>query len=156
MTRRLEFSICSRLAAPAQEVWRQASTMAGVNRELWPLARMTCPGGRSRLDDPSVVLGERLFRSWILLFGLIPVDYDDLTIVALEPQGGFLEDSTMLSQSRWQHRRSVHAIEGGCSITDHVEFVPRVGPLGRLYQAVFQFAFRLRHRNLKKQFGQLR
>jgi hypothetical protein len=35
------FTIASCLRSPAARVWEHASTFAGVNRELWPLARMT-------------------------------------------------------------------------------------------------------------------
>ena len=70
--------------APADRVWEHASSFAGVNRELWPLS-MTHPADRARLTPESVPLGRPAFRSWILLFGLIPVDYDDITLVELEP-----------------------------------------------------------------------
>ena len=33
------------------------------------------------------------------LFGLLPIDYDDLTFVAIDPPHGFDERSTMLSMS---------------------------------------------------------
>jgi hypothetical protein len=35
------FMIATRLRSPAARVWEHASTFAGVNRDLWPLARMT-------------------------------------------------------------------------------------------------------------------
>jgi hypothetical protein len=51
-----------------------------------------------------------------LLFGFIPVDYDDLTLAALDPEGGFLQISAMLSQSTWQHERLIQSIPGGCML----------------------------------------
>jgi hypothetical protein len=27
-----------------------------------------------------------IIRSWILLFGVLPIDYDDLSLIALEPE----------------------------------------------------------------------
>jgi hypothetical protein len=54
--------------------------------------------------------GTRAGRSWILLFGLIPVDYDDLGIAELEPGRRFLERSTMLSMGFWEHERLAGAI----------------------------------------------
>jgi hypothetical protein len=55
------------------------------NAELWPFLRMTYPRGRSRLDPEVVPIGTRAFRSWLLLFGLVPVDYDDLTFHEIVP-----------------------------------------------------------------------
>ena len=51
-------------------------------------------------------LGERLFRSWILLFGVLPIDYDDITLVSIEPGRGFHERSSMLSMRVWEHERT--------------------------------------------------
>jgi len=155
MARTFEFSVTSRLAASSAEVWNHAATMEGVNRELFPLARMTYPKSISRLDRISVVPGRRLFRSWIFLLGFIPVDYDDITLAALDPEGGFLETSTMLSQSKWQHERRVRSIPGGCTVADHVQFVPRLPAFGPLYRAVFHWCFKLRHHYLRRRFGRL-
>ena len=40
------FTIATRLRSPTAQVWAHASSFAGVNRELWPLARMTFPPAR--------------------------------------------------------------------------------------------------------------
>ena len=148
---RFEFS--SRLAAPAAEVWAHATSMRGVNRELFPLARMTHPREFSVLDPQRVPIGRRTFRSWILAAGVLPIDYDDLTFVALEPGRRFLERSPMLTQREWQHERVVEPAAGGSTITDRVSFAPRVPWLGPLFLAVFRTAFALRHRNLRRIFG---
>ncbi len=142
----LEFS--SRLAAPAAEVWAHATCMKGVNRELFPLARMTHPRELSVLDSERVPLGQRVFRSWILAAGVVPIDYDDLTLIELEPGRRFLERSPMLSQREWQHERVIEPMAGGSIVTDRVRFVPRVAVLGPIFLVVFRLAFRLRHRNL--------
>jgi ligand-binding SRPBCC domain-containing protein len=153
MARAYEFSFASRLTAPAAAVWSHAASMRGVNRELFPLARMTHPPGLTTLEGQAVPLGERLFRSWILAAGIVPIDYDDLTFVALEPGRRFLERSTMLTQRLWQHERTVEPVDGGCLVTDRLRFVPRLGLLGPLFRLVFRLAFRLRHRNLRRLFG---
>ena len=49
--------------APAERVWAHASTFAGVNRELWPLARMTFPPAMSRLTPEAFPVGRTAFRS---------------------------------------------------------------------------------------------
>jgi hypothetical protein len=97
--------VASRLTAPAQAVWERVSTFDGVNDELMPLMRMTSPRRMRSLQPEDVVLGQRLFRSWVLLFGFVPFGYDDLTLIALEPGRGFHERSSMLSMRTWEHER---------------------------------------------------
>jgi ligand-binding SRPBCC domain-containing protein len=152
--KRLGFSRSSDLAAPPDVVWRHATTFEGVNRELFPLVRMTAPESVRSLDADSIRLGERIARCWILLFGLLPIDYDDLVIVELEPGRRFLERSTMLTQRAWIHERTVEpGPNGGTTITDSIEFEPRLSWLGRLQRPAFAMAFALRHRNLLRLFG---
>lgn len=140
----LEFM--SELQAPAAEVWARATSFAGINAELMPLLRMTCPRGQRDISPESVVLGERLVRSWVLLFGAIPVDRSDVTMVELEADY-FLERSPMLSMRSWQHARRVEGAAGGCVLRDRLEFVPRLpGPLVPWF---VQRLFRHRHARLR-------
>jgi hypothetical protein len=144
------FEVGSVVPAAPDEVWARVGTMEGVNHELLPLVRMTCPRAFAgmRLDAATDRLGTRLFRSWILLLGVLPVDYDDLTLVRIEPGRGFLESSTMLSQRRWVHERILEAVPGGCRVTDRVRFEPRLPVPAGLFLPVFRFVFRHRHRRL--------
>jgi len=153
--RPLGFSFASDLAAPAEVLWAHATSAAGVNRELFPLARMTFPRSAERLALDASSLGKRLFRSWILLFGLLPVDYDDLTLLRVTPGVEFVEVSPMLSQREWQHQRTLTPVPGGTRLADTVRFVPRLAALGKPYRLVFAQAFALRHRNLRKLFGRV-
>jgi ligand-binding SRPBCC domain-containing protein len=146
--------VASRLPAPAERVWERVSTFAGVNDELRPFLRMTAPAHVRRLDASQVVLGERLCRSWMLLFGVLPVDYDDLTLVALEPGRGFHERSRMLSMRVWEHRRTLHPDGDGCRVVDRLSFEPRVPGSGALSERVVRALFRHRHRRLRKRFGE--
>ncbi|MFY0570462.1 SRPBCC family protein [Archangium lansingense] len=146
------FSFSSELRAPPEEVWSHATDMQGVNREFFPLVRMTWPGPDSRLHAPPV-LGQRMFRSWILLFGLLPIDYDDLSLAEFEPGRRFLECSVMFSQKQWVHERIVTPTTTGCRLTDSVRFTPRLHALGALQLAVFRLSFRWRHRNLRRLFS---
>jgi hypothetical protein len=148
-----EFEVSSVVPASPAAVWARVSTMEGVNAELRPLARMTYPAGIDRLDSAVVPLGQRLFRSWILLFGVLPVDYDDLTLVRVEPGRGFLEQSSLLTQRRWVHERLLDAVAGGCRVTDRIGFEPRVPFGGGVMRAVFHFFFRHRHRRLARAFA---
>jgi ligand-binding SRPBCC domain-containing protein len=151
--RRYGFEFSTRVAAPAADVWAHATCMRGVNRELFPLARMTHPREFSVLDPEQVPLGRRAFRSWILAAGLLPIDYDDLTFIELEPGRRFLERSPMGTQREWQHERVIEPAASGSIVTDRVSFAPRVPWLGPLFLAVFRMAFALRHRNLRRIFG---
>jgi hypothetical protein len=126
--------------------------MRGVNAELFPLVRMTTRAGSTRSRSAGFRLGARVFRSWILLAGILPIDFDDLTFVELEP-GRFLERSPMLSQREWEHERRVEPRAGGCEVSDRIRSAPRIAALGPLFRAVFLMAFRLRHRNLRRRFG---
>jgi len=148
-----EFEVTSVVPASPERVWERVSTMAGVNHELRPLARMTHPPHLTRLDPAAVRPGERLFRSWILLFGLLPIDYDDLTLVRVEPGRGFLESSTLLTQRRWVHQRTLEPVGGGCRVTDRVRFEPRLPVGGRVLLALYRLVFRHRHRRLGRFFA---
>ncbi len=85
--------------------------------------------------------------------GILPVDYDDVTFVEVEPGRRFLERSTLLTQRVWEHERTIEPVPGGSRLTDRVRFEPRIQALAPLYAPVFQAVFRLRHRNLRRLFG---
>jgi hypothetical protein len=153
MQRRAEIRVSSRLHAAPEAVWSRAMSTEGINDELGPLFRMTVPRGLDDLDLAKVEPG-RLGRSWILLFGLLPVDYDDLGLERIEQGRGFLERSTMLSQRLWEHERTIEpAPGGGCTIADRVAWEPRPPLPGRLLRPLFAAVFRHRHRRLRRHFG---
>lgn len=124
-----------------------------MNREFRPLLRMTFP---KHVDDLFAAWrpGETRFRSWLLLAGVLPVDYDDVAFVEVEPGRRFLERSRLLSQRLWEHERTIEPVPGGSRLTDRVRFVPRIPAFAPLYAPVFRAVFRLRHRNLRRLFGQ--
>jgi ligand-binding SRPBCC domain-containing protein len=134
-------------------VWARVSTFEGINAELQPLMRMTAPASVRALEPADVVLGERIFRSWVLLFGVLPIDFDDLTLVELEPGRGFLERSRMLSMRVWEHERRLQPVAGGCRIVDRLTFQPRLPGMGPLLERFIRLTFRHRHRRLRGQFG---
>lgn len=152
MGRTFGFEVSSTVPASPERVWARVTTFEGVNHELGPLVHMTCPRAFRTIDPAVVPLGRPWFRSWLLLFGVLPFDWDHLTIVAIEPGRGFHEDSTMLSQRRWVHRRTLEAVDGATRVTDRVEFEPRVPGVGALLLPVFRAVFRRRHRRLGRHF----
>jgi len=147
------FTTETALAADAARVWAHATSFDGVNRELAPFAHMTTPPSVQTIDENTVVLGQRLLRSWILAFGVMPIDYDDVVIVELEVGRRFLERSTMLTQRVWEHERTVEPAPGGCVLRDRIRFEPRIPALGYAQKPIFKMVFRNRHRQLVKIFG---
>jgi hypothetical protein len=152
MRRRAEIRVASSLPVEPAVVWERVMSAEGINAELGPLMRMTVPRGLESLDIHSVKPGP-LGRSWVLLFGLIPFDYDDLVLERIDPGRGFLERSTMLSQRLWEHERTIEPAEGGgCTIADRVAWEPRLPLPGRLLRPLFGAVFRHRHRQLRRHF----
>ena len=153
MERRGEFQIASSLRAEPAAVWERAMSAAGINAELAPLLRMTTPRGLGSLDLHGLEPGP-LGRSWLLLFGLLPIDYDDIGLERIEPGRGFLERSTMLSMRLWEHERTIEAAAGGgASIVDRLAWEPRLPLPGRLLRPIVAALFRHSHKQLRRHFG---
>ncbi len=146
----------SLIGAAAPEVWSRAVSEPGINHELGPILRMTMPAPLRGKTIDEIVVGEALGRSWILLGRFLPVDYDDLCIVELDPGRRFLERSRTLSFAVWEHERTVEpAGEAACRVTDRLGFelkrgVARVPGSARLALAIVGFLFRHRHRRLAR------
>lgn len=147
------------LRAPAGAVWDRAVSFEGINDEFAPLLRMSVPGGLGATTIAEVEPGVPLGRSWLLLGGLIPVEWDDLRLAEIEPPRRFLERSSMVSMSSWRHERSVEPTgENTCLLRDELGFelrrplrwIPGCDALaGRVVAAVF----RHRHRRLERAHG---
>jgi ligand-binding SRPBCC domain-containing protein len=146
------FAIASRLDAPRERVYAFVTTMAGVNHELWPIARMTHPRGMASLDGRAIPLRTPIFRSWVLLFGVLPIDFDEITFLRFDHEG-FSEDSRMLSQRVWRHERTLRDDSGGCVIDDRIEWEPKVMALAPIFDRAFRLTFENRHRRLRARFG---
>ncbi|MFN8161828.1 MAG: hypothetical protein U0R52_12380 [Solirubrobacterales bacterium] len=146
-------TLASVLEASPEAVWRTVTSPAGIADEMRPLLRMTFPIPGQRLDAAEVPPGRRLGRCWLLLFGVVPFEFDDLTLVRIEPGRGFLERSTMLSLRLWEHERTLEPVPEGCLLTDRLGWEVRLGlPAGPLRPLVGRF-FAHRHRRLRRRFG---
>jgi hypothetical protein len=117
---------------------------------------MTMPAGlRGRTID-EVDVGVPLGRSWILLGGLVPVDFDHLSLAELEPGRRFLERSRTLAFSVWSHERVVQPEgEGRCRVTDRLGFELRsalawIPGSAWLARSVVAALFRHRHQRLAR------
>jgi ligand-binding SRPBCC domain-containing protein len=151
LARRAGIEVSSRLDVGPEEVWTWVVTAQGVNDELRPWMRMTIPGGEFDLN--SVETGKPIGRSWVLLFGLIPIDFDEITLDEIDPGRGFVERSRMLSQRSWEHIRTVRPEDGGCLITDAIAWEPRLPLPAEVFQPLFRAIFGHRHRRLRRRFG---
>lgn len=153
--REWQFEQISVLDADAGSVWQRVVSPEGINHEMRPWMTMATPHGNQNLTIDAVSVGEPLGRAWLRLFGVLPFDYDALTITALEPGRRFREESTMLSMRRWVHDRTVEpAPDGRTTVTDHVTLAPRLPliPAGGLLHGVLAAFFRHRHRRLAQHF----
>ncbi len=153
LTRTVENSVV--VPAAAEAVWSRVVEPDGINHEMRPWMTMTMPRGAGDRTVESVPLGRPLGRAWLRLFGLLPFDYDHLTIVELEPGRRFLERSTMLSMRRWEHERTLTPVPDGTQVRDRVTLQPRlpVPGLAALLARVVDAFFKHRHRRLRAYFA---
>ncbi|WP_199433908.1 hypothetical protein [Qaidamihabitans albus] len=145
--------ISTDLAAAPGDVWAHVTSFAGINDELRPVLRMTVPPGlrdRAGLGAGSPTAPG---RSLLLLFGVLPVEYDDVGIAEFEPPHRFLERSSMLAAAEWEHERTVERTAEGCRLTDRVSFRPRHRLAGPLLRWAVPQLFRHRHARLAARFG---
>ncbi len=144
----------SRLAAPPERLWAWMTDLRCIRREMMPLLAMTAPRGVHTLTDLAVEPGRRLFRSVLLLGGILPVDVSDLTLASVTVGRGFVERSPMLSMRLWEHRREVRdAGDGAAVLRDTLTFESRLGR--RLATWVVRRLFTHRHRVLRRVHGTL-
>ena len=146
----------STIDAPAEQVWQRIVTPEGINHELRPWLTMSMPRGAKDLTVDTIPVGEPIGRCWMRLFGVLPFDYDDLTIAALWPGHGFHEDSTMLSMRSWRHERTLEPVGDVRTVVhDRLTFELRapVRVLTPVVAAGIGALFTHRQRRLRRYFG---
>jgi ligand-binding SRPBCC domain-containing protein len=142
--------------APAEQVWARVITPEGINDEVRPWMTMSMPRGAKSLTIDNVPIGETIGRAWLRLFGVVPFDYDRLTIAELVPGRSFDEQSTMMSMRRWRHERSVSPDGNGKAVVhDRITFQLRapLRPLKPIVAAGLRALFGHRHRRLQRHFA---
>ncbi|MBH0118496.1 hypothetical protein I0Q12_02650 [Rhodococcus sp. CX] len=146
-------------AAEPTDVWTRITDPAGINDELSPLLAMRMPRRMRGTTVDRVPVGEPLGKAPLLLFGVLPVDYDALTIAELEPGRRFHEKSTMLTMHRWEHERTLTAAgPGRTRVHDRLTMELRA-PLARLpyghelARRIVTGLFEHRHRRLARHFA---
>src|SRR5262245_13205700 len=124
---RVQLTFRSELNAPPDRVWAWAASVEGISRELGPILKMTTPRGVRSIEDVAIEPGKPLFRSWVFLFNVLPIDRSDLTLLEITPGRGFVEESPMLSMRLWRHERTLVPAGSGTILTDTLTFEPRFG-----------------------------
>ena len=140
--------------APAGAGWDRVTSVEGIQHELRPWLRMTVPRGARGISLGDVELNRPIGRSWVLALGVIPFDYDDITLVERGPGLRFLERWPMGSMRLWQHERVVEPRgDDACAVTDRLTFEPRVPGSRRLVRRIIERIFAHRHRRLLRWFS---
>jgi ligand-binding SRPBCC domain-containing protein len=144
----------SKLHGPASRVWGWINSIEGISAEMWPFFRMTTPKGIRSLSDMQIKPGVRMYRSYVLLFGVLPIDYSDITLVALDSGRGFVEQSPMGSMKFWRHERRILPCLSDPSavlLVDQLTFRPRMAR--RLVGWFIRHVFTHRHKVLRAHLG---
>ncbi|ATB45619.1 hypothetical protein [Corallococcus macrosporus] len=145
-TRRLRFE--SYVEVTPAEAWAWVTSMKGISTEMHPYLRMTAPPGVTGIADLAFEPGMPLFRGRLLLGGVLPVGWTDLTLRELEPGRRFVEESPMSAMRQWRHERRIVEAHAGVDIIDQLDFEPRFG--GWLTEAFVRRLFEHRHSVLRR------
>ena len=133
------------------EVWSRVVTAEGISDEFGPLLSMRFPAALAGATVADLPLGAPIGRAWILLAGVLPLEYDDLVLVELEAPRCFRERSSLGSCRVWEHTRELEATpDGSTRVTDTLRAAPRAPIPGRLVRAVTGALFAHRHRRLAR------
>jgi ligand-binding SRPBCC domain-containing protein len=145
---RFDLSFESDVSAPPLKVWEWITSLKGISSEMRPFFRMSAPEGVMTIEDLDVVPGRMLFRSRVFLFGFIPVDRSDITLIEFEKGSGFVEESPMGTMKLWRHERRIITTPVGSRIIDRLAFEPETASsfIGWFIRIVFKH----RHRVLRK------
>jgi hypothetical protein len=134
-------------------IWKRVSCFSGVNEELYPLMQMTCPDPTLQLTS-QLISNKPLFRSWLLLFGFIPIDYDLIGITDCKEGHSFSERSSMGLMSKWHHDRFLHELnDNQTQVVDKLSFISRIPFTGFILSFIVRMLFKYRHYKLKTFYG---
>lgn len=149
------FRRVSEVPAPADMVWERITTPEGINHELRPYMRMMMPRSFRGKSIGDVVPATHIGKSLLLLLGLIPFGFDDITITEIEPGRMFREESAMTGMRTWIHHRTLESVGSKTVVSDAITLTPIVPIPGltRLLAAVLAAFFSHRHRRLQRYFS---
>lgn len=144
----------SRLSAPTEDVWAWITSVKGISAEMWPFFRMTSPKSIRSLADIRIRPGVPMFRSYVFLFGFLPIDFSDMTLVEFNEGRGFVEQSPMGSMKLWRHERQIvpcPSDPGAILLVDQLTFRPRMAK--HFVRWFIRCVFIHRHNVLKARLG---
>lgn len=140
--------------APREQVWARVVTPDGVADEFGPLLTMRFPPALAGASIADVPTGRPVGRAWILLGGVVPLEFDDLTLLEVSAPRFFRERSRLGSCRVWEHHRDLEALPDGTTrVTDTLRAVPRAPLPGPVVRAVVGALFTHRHRRLARWAG---
>lgn len=139
--------VSSTLGVGAQAYW-DGQSMATLNRELGPWIRMSAPAQWRQTRLTAWGGKSPLFKSWILFLGLLPLDRHTFGAFDFGPRMRFVECSSSWLNRAWRHERTMLAAAGGYTLTDTIEFTPRLALLAPVLKVIYGLVFRHRHSRL--------
>lgn len=148
------FRRTSEVPAAPDSVWARVTSPEGINDEMRPFMRMTMPRAFRGKSIGDVSPGTHIGKSLLLLLGLIPFGFDDITIAAIEPGRMFREESAMTGMRTWIHHRTLEPVGGKTVVTDAITLTPTlpIPVVTRLLTLVLGAFFTHRHRRLQQYF----
>ncbi|OBB88815.1 hypothetical protein [Mycolicibacterium peregrinum] len=149
------FRKVSEIDCPVDQVWERVTTQEGINDEMGPYLKMTMPRqfrGRSIAD---VTPGTRIGKSFLLLFGIVPFGFDDITIARIDSGRMFREESIMTGMRIWVHHRTLEPAGNKTIVTDEITLAPQapmglIPGWGKVMSRVLSAFFSHRHRRLNR------
>ncbi len=149
------FREVSEVPAPVEKVWERVTSPEGINHELGPFLKMTMPRSFHGKSIGDVSPGTHIGKSLLLLFGLIPFGYDDITVTQIKPGRMFREESAMIGMRTWIHQRTLEPVDGKTIVTDAITLTPRLALPGltRFLAATLAAFFVHRHKRLRGHFA---
>lgn len=146
------FVVASTVKSKPEKLSKDLLTMAGVNEELHPFLHMSSPIEWRTQPISGWPINTRLFKSWITLAGVIPVDRHQFEFKAIH-RHGFKECSSSFFNHEWHHERTIEASAEHSIIRDSVHYTSKVAVAGILMKPLYQAIFKHRHRKLRLKYG---
>jgi hypothetical protein len=152
--REFSFQLDGVLNVDKERLWRDITDIDSINYELMPLVKMTFPFAIKSIGIENVPLNQLLFKSCILLLGLIPIDVHYLSLENIESNHRFDENSSSWMHHFWKHSRILNQLSNSqVNILDTIHFKPRLLFLGYFLLPIYKVVFQHRHNRLKKKYN---
>ncbi len=148
------FTVSSKLDADAKFIADKVFRIAGVNEELMPLVKMQLTPEWLQKSLAQWPVGYNIHASWLLLFGLLPIDRHHFGLEQVT-ELSFREKSWTLVLRTWTHQRDILPMEGYSEVVDKIEMTTRLSWLEPLITPIYLAVFKHRHRRLQKMFGRV-